>query len=211
MKKILFAMAILASVSVHAQTTDSTNLKSRHFAKKANVAQQLNLTEAQKSQWNVARKTYESSAKAIWNDASLSKEQKSAQMQAARAQYKNAQLVLLNPAQKQQLARFTADTKKHAGNKAHFGKEKGMKLAKSLQLTADQKSQAKSLRAGLVKQVQTIKSDSSLTSAQKKSQIKAAYQNSMSSFKSILTADQSAKLDSLQTARVKHFHGKKNN
>jgi len=86
----------------------------------------------------------------------------------------------------------TATTVKHKGD-GHILKELG--------LTKDQIKSIKAIRATTKAQVESIKNDTTLSEADKKSKIKAAHKESRSQIEAILTPDQIAKLKQLREAR----------
>jgi Spy/CpxP family protein refolding chaperone len=68
------------------------------------------------------------------------------------------------------------------------------KVAKKLDLTADQKAQLKAKRASVVAAVKAIRHDASLTPEQKKAKARETLQAARADVRNVLTADQQAKL-----------------
>ena len=82
----------------------------------------------------------------------------------------------------------------------HFKKEK---MKDQLNLTADQKSQMKTLHQDMKQQREAIMNDQSLTSDQKKEKMKDLRKSQSEKMNTILTPDQQAKMKELRKQRMK--------
>lgn len=83
----------------------------------------------------------------------------------------------------------------------HFRKGK---MADQLNLTADQKSQVKTLRQDMKQQRDGIMNDQSLTADQKKQKMKDLRKAQSEKMNTILTPDQQAKMKELRKQRMKN-------
>ncbi len=88
-----------------------------------------------------------------------------------------------------------------AKNKIHQRHEK---IAKELNLSKEQQQKMKSIHQDFNTKVKNLKSNDNLTMGDFKKQIKALHQQKESQVKSILNAEQQAKLDELKTKRKHH-------
>ncbi len=86
-----------------------------------------------------------------------------------------------------------ADTEARARVEARL-----QKLATELNLTDDQKNQLKPILQDEVKQLKTVRDDSSMSADQKKAKIAEIRQNSRSQMRSVLTPEQQKKLDAMK-------------
>ncbi|HVS53142.1 MAG TPA: hypothetical protein VHD62_12370 [Opitutaceae bacterium] len=71
-------------------------------------------------------------------------------------------------------------------------------IAKKLDLSADQVSQLKAKRAGTAAALKSIRADANLTPEQKKAKARETLQAARNDLKSVLTADQQAKLQQMR-------------
>jgi Spy/CpxP family protein refolding chaperone len=120
MKRLLIVCAALllgASVSF-GQTPDSTTHKS-HNGKHHNAAyKQLNLTADQKSKLKEYSKNSKAKHEQITNDASLTREQKTAQLKQLKQDHKKEMASVLTDEQKQKMKTLRAENKKHSPHKS---------------------------------------------------------------------------------------------
>lgn len=157
------------------------------------MCNKLNLTDAQKAQIKSIREEAKAEAARI-KSSNIPESEKKAQLKSLREGTKSKIEAVLTPDQRAQFAQM----RKHHRD--------GMKrMVKALNLTPDQQAKAKVIDQNLRQEVKGIKTNSSLTDAQKKDQIKAARQKAKSDFKALLTPDQLAKFQQMQQ---RHSHKK---
>jgi Spy/CpxP family protein refolding chaperone len=87
--------------------------------------------------------------------------------------------------------------------------ERGEKFAKKLNLTPEQQTELKSMRENMRQQAQAIKSDTSLTSDQKKAKFKELRQTTHEQMMAKLTPEQQAKFKEMHKEH-RGRHGRKN-
>ncbi|RYY67343.1 MAG: hypothetical protein EOO13_14665 [Chitinophagaceae bacterium] len=213
MKKLIVFTLVLASVGFSASAQERREVKTPRTEGKMKMhdkksMQELNLTEAQKTQLKAQREAAKAQLDAIKNDASLSEQQKAEKAKAIHQDQKNKMQALLTPEQK---------AKMEEGRKAAQarGKEMGQKRKdayKDLNLTSDQSAKLKAQREASKTKVESIKANSSLTEEQKKAQIKEVMKASKADMKNILTADQMKKMQEMKKDRHggKGMKGRKN-
>ncbi|MEP7258640.1 MAG: hypothetical protein ABI687_09630 [Flavitalea sp.] len=101
-------------------------------------------------------------------------------------------------------AQDSLKTKEHHGGGGGHHKE----MYKDLDLTAEQKQDAKKLNADFKVKMDAVKNDASLSEDARKDKKKAVFQERQEAFKNLLTADQKVKFDEQQKQmkekRMKH-------
>lgn len=106
---------------------------------------------------------------------------------------------LLTPDQKQQLASMRADTKKRFdANASH----RMVNMKKNLQLTDDQSAKIHALRVETKSKIKSIREDQSLTNDQKKVQVTAAIKKQHEEMNSLLTPEQTKKMEMLRSKPI---------
>ena len=80
------------------------------------------------------------------------------------------------------------------------------KLAERLDLSAEQKEQLQAKRATAATAAKAIRSDASLTPEQKQAKLRELHQQAQSDFRSVLTPDQQAKLDTMKRRAHRAAH-----
>ena len=207
MKKI-FAIAIATfflSTGINAQVKRDVNPtqkiqkdKSHHKIKEEMA--KLDLSQEQRGKLKIVMQDAKQQRDAIKNDASLTQAQKGAKMKQLKETQKQKVSEILTPAQRVQakadLKEMKANraAKEHGdkGGKPKFGKKYQKEIA-SLDLSQAQKDQIKNYVAEGRKQSAAIKSDASLTPAQKKAKLKAIKTDTYARMQKTLTPDQRAK------------------
>lgn len=210
MKKLIAftLVAAIAGFSASAQErrevkTPRTEQKMKMHDKK--TMQELNLTETQKAELKSQREASKAQLEAIKADASLTDAQKAEKAKAIHQEQKNKMQALLTTEQK---AKLEESRKASAARGKEIG-EKKKQAYKDLNLTADQSAKLKAQREASKSKIEAIKSNSSLTEDQKKTQIKEVMQASKTDMKNILTAEQMKKMQEMK--KQKHGKGRKMN
>lgn len=214
MKKFIAIASAVVLFAGAAQAQDSTHRRMHDHAVKGGqkFSKEMGMTEAQKAQFKTMNESFRKDAKAIHDNASLSKEQKKTQLEALRKQQHEKMQSILTTEQKEKLA---AAAKNHKGKKGDFARkgdkgEKGKREMKKgghgdpaamkakLGLTDAQVAKMKANQSEFKAKADAIKADAKLSNEQKKEQFKALAEQRKKSMKSILTAEQ---LDKMKAGR----------
>ncbi|RYY48562.1 MAG: hypothetical protein EOO06_09765 [Chitinophagaceae bacterium] len=206
MKKLIAFTLILASVGFSATAQERRTVKTPRTEDKMRMhdkktMQELNLTEAQKSQLKAQRETAKAQLDAIRNDASLSETQKAEKAKAIHQEQKNKMQALLTTEQKAKME----ESRKTAQARGKEMSEKRKDAYKDLNLSNDQSLKLKANREAAKAKIAAIKANTSLTEDQKKTQVKEVMQASKADMKTILSAEQLQKMKEMKKDR----HGKK--
>jgi len=210
MKKIITgSLALLLFMgAAQAQTKDST--RQHHGAQHHMMAQDLNLTEAQKTKLKAIREEQHKEMESL-KTSSLSKEASVEKRKEIQQKYRNEFNSVLTADQKAQLEKQKTERKakgkeakkdfkgKGKGHKGGF--DKGGKMAQELNLTADQKAKMEGLHKSSRSQFESIRNDKSLTDAQKKEKMQSLRKQQHEAMKSILTPEQLKKMESFKKDR----------
>jgi Spy/CpxP family protein refolding chaperone len=182
------SQAISAKSAIASRATSTTIQNPQGVGDQAR--DDLNLTADQKAQLNSIRESERDQLRAVHNDQSLTQEQKKAKARSIREASHQQLQGILTPQQQQSL-------KSSRQGRLEHGHGPGGDDA--LNLTADQKSQIKSIHQSASDQVNAIKNDSTLTPDQKEAKIKSIHQNAMQQVSALLTPEQREKM---------HDHGR---
>jgi Spy/CpxP family protein refolding chaperone len=195
MKKILMGALSLLLITAAAQAQDTTQ-KGQHRKQQIET---LNLTTDQKARLKTLREAQQKEWTALKKDKAALTEADKKQRREMQQKYQAQMKAILTPEQQAQLAQNRAQHQKSARAK---GQHKGMKEV--LNLTEVQQTKMKALNSDFKTKRETLRKDTSLTEAQKKEGLKAIAQQHRSEVKSMLTAEQQQKLE---TMRKEHRKG----
>jgi len=145
------------------------------------MAQQLNLSDQQKSQIQGFKQAERQQAASIKDNASLTPEQKREQFQQLRKSTHQQVLGVLTPEQQQQMKAF---------REQHKGMRRGMGAMARLNLTDDQRAKIQPILQSSQQQAQAVRGDTTLTQEQKQAKLREIHQGAMSQVKSLLTPEQ---------------------
>jgi Spy/CpxP family protein refolding chaperone len=154
------------------------------------MAQQLNLTDQQKTQMQSLMQNQRLQAQAVRNDSSLTPQQKQDKLKQLRETNHQQMMAILTPEQQQKVEQFRSEHP--AMGKGRMGRGRmgpGGGLA-ALNLTSDQKSKLEPIFQSSRQQLQAVRNDSSLTPEQKQAKISEIRQNTQSQINGILTPEQ---------------------
>jgi len=163
---VAFVIGVMASPAFMATQTNAQNDKASAASP---AVQKPNLTDEQKAKIKSIFESAKQKAQSVKEDKTLTDEDKKAKIRAIYQDVKNEISGLLSPEQKQKLSvlKQKFGTKRHsavwAKNKRHPGFQK---------LTDDQKAWVKSLLEGARKDIEKVKSNSSLSDEAKQQQIR---------------------------------------
>ena len=207
MKK-LFAIAIVTfflSANINAQVKRNVDpaqkiQRDKNRSEMKNEIRKLDLTQDQKIKMKALLEDAKKQRDAIINDASLSKAQKAQKMQQLKIAEKQKVSALLTPEQRTKAKDYLEtrrDNKEGNGNNGKAGNgqlgKKYQKEIASLDLSQSQKDQLKVYIRDAQQKRDAIKSDASLTPAQKKAKLKTLKKDAYGKMEKILTPEQRAK------------------
>ena len=164
------------------------------------MAQQLNLTDQQKTQVQGFMQTMQQQTQTIRQDTSLTDQQKQDKLKQLRESTHQQMMGVLNADQQQKFKQMMSEHEGMGHGKGHgMGMGKGMGSGMgsggpggmaALNLTPDQKSKLQPIFQSSRQQAQAVRNDASLTPDQKRAKLRDIHRSSMSQFNSILTPEQ---------------------
>jgi len=159
----------------------------------------LNLTDDQKKQMKAANDDYHKQLAALQGNDKISLGDYKTQLAALHKSHREQVSSILTDDQKKMMA----DGRKRFSGRMHNANAANLdKMKQNLGLSDDQVAKIKTQREQLHTQLQSLHSDSTLLPAQKKEKVKELFAAQKEEIKSVLTADQYAKLQSLQKQRI---------
>ncbi len=203
MKKIILGLtALTLTLSAMAQEEakekkswgggDRKEMRGGDHSKMQEMMEKLNLSEDQKAKMKAINEEFKNEMDALKSQKfseDVMKEKRMAIMKSRKEKI----AAILTPEQKKQWE----DMKPGKGNKDHergdkreSREEKFEAMAKELNLTADQSAKFKVLQSSLRTKIKDIRSSTSLSEEQKKSEMKEVYKNHKKSVEEILTPEQ---------------------
>ena len=153
--------------------------------------QKMNITDAQKQEFKTIHSDYKARMEALEKNGSMTVKDYKVQKEILLKERKQKIQAVLTPQQKAQME-SAMQKPMQKNNKVH------LKL-KELGLTKEQRAQLKTQKEATKTKMQSIKNDQSLTSEQKKEQIKVLRNTNMNDLKSVLTPEQLNKLEAEKT------------
>jgi Spy/CpxP family protein refolding chaperone len=156
------------------------------------MAKELNLTADQQAKIKQIMEANHTKMQAIRNDQSLTQEQRQQQMRALHESMKTQMDAVLTPDQQQKMAQMH---EKHGGmgGPGMMGGNPGERMAKELNLTADQQTKMKAIMESTHQQMSAIEKDQSLSQQDKHAKIQQLHESTKSQISAILTPDQQQK------------------
>ena len=182
--------AIFLAAAMTAQTTPAPSdnaapaphkMHMRHGGGFERMAQQLNLSDQQKTQIQGFKQAERQQAASIKDNASLTPEQKREQFKQLRQSTHQQVLGVLTPEQQQQMKAF---------REQHKGMRRGMGAMSRLNLTDDQRAKIQPILQSSQQQAQEVRGDTTLTQEQKQVKLREIHHGAMSQVKSLLTPEQ---------------------
>lgn len=161
----------------------------------ARMAQQLNLSEEQKSTVQTYLEDGRSQFQALRNDTSLSREQKAQRMREIRQQTRDKIRSILTVEQRQKVEELQKQAEERQNDRREFAANQ---LAKRLNLTEAQKSQVQSYWQEQRTQLQALRNDSTLSREQRFEKMRAIQRQTQDKIRATLTPEQQAKHDQLR-------------
>lgn len=205
MKKLIAFTLVLASVGFTASAQERREVKAPRTEDKMRMhnrktMQDLDLTEAQKSEMKAQREAAKAQLQAIKADGSLTDAQKAEKAKTIHQEQKNKMQALLTAEQKAKLK----ESRKVAKERGKEMGEKKKQAYKDLNLSSEQSAKLKAQREASKAKMEAIRNNSSLTEEQKKAQMKELKKASHADMKNILTTEQMQKMQQMKKER----HGK---
>ncbi len=158
------------------------------------MAQELNLTDQQKTQMQSIMQTQRQQAQTIRQDSSLSPELKKDKLKQLRESTHQQMMALLTPEQQQKMKDLRAQhqgMRRGAAGRGPFAR---------LNLTDEQKTKIQPLMQTQHQQVQAVRQDTSLTPEQKQAKIREIHQSTRTQIEAVLSPEQ---LQQLQQWRMR--------
>jgi Spy/CpxP family protein refolding chaperone len=152
----------------------------------------LNLSAEQKAQLKSIHQSERDQLLALRNDQTLTEDQKRAKAQTIRQASRQQLLGILTPQQQQALNNNRKNNRLERGERGEG--RRGPEGNDSLNLTADQKTQLKSIHESTKSQVDAVRNDSNLTAEQKEAKLRSIHQNTLQQVSGILTPEQREKM-----------------
>lgn len=207
---IALLLTLFLAAGMSAQTADQSAppavARGPHAGKRGvdRMAQQLNLTDQQKTQMQSLFQAQRQQAQSIRQDTSLTAQQKQDKLKQLRESTHQQMQGVLTPEQQQKFQQLRSEHegmgKDHMG-RGGMGPGGGMGAMARLNLTPDQKSKIQPIMQSSRQQVQAVRADSSLTPEQKQAKVREIHQNAMSQAKAVLTPEQQQQLQEMRKGR----------
>ncbi|MBI2820390.1 MAG: hypothetical protein HYX73_10455 [Acidobacteria bacterium] len=163
------------------------------------LAEQLDLTDAQKTQIQGVLENARSQLQTLRNDTTLTREQKMDQAQQITQQTRDQIHSVLTPDQQAKADELRQQAEERFGAQREKMEEQLLtRLTKQLDLTDSQKSTIQLYLQDQKTQLQALKDNTALTASQKFEQMQSIRQQTQEKIKSVLTAEQQTQLDQLR-------------
>jgi protein CpxP len=153
------------------------------------MAQQLNLTDQQKTQIQGFTQAGRQQAQSIKQDTTLTPEQKRDKFRQLRASTHQQILGALTPEQQEQMKQLRSQYAGMGRGKG-AGVGRGMGPLAHLNLTDDQRAKIEPILQSSRQQAQAVRNDTTLTPEQKHAKIRDIHQGAMAQMNSLLTPEQ---------------------
>jgi protein CpxP len=199
---VLAAVLILAGSQAKSAYSQTSAVAPTPQSESTQQPDRINLTAEQKAQFKTIHQSIREQLMALRSDQTLSPEQRKAKARSIREGAHQQILGMLTP-QQQELVKNNRRERGERGMGRGFAHDGGDRAA--LGLTADQRSQLKSIHQSTREQVNGIRNDSTLTSEQKAEKIRSLHQGVRQQVSGILTPEQREKLK--EGHRNRHHHG----
>ena len=216
MKKILLSIIAIAIItfSVDAQTKRNNAEKQNRTEKNGNAKMghgkhhqkmnhhkmddKLNLTEAQRQQMKSINMDFKNRMQELKKNDNMTVKDFNTKKEALMQERKQKTQALLTPEQKNQMKHF----KNEKSDKREIESAKRMeKMQTNLGLSNDQVAKMKAQKEIYKSRTVAIKNNQSISTEQKKEQLKALREERKNSFKSFLTPEQLQKLEAMKNKR----------
>jgi Spy/CpxP family protein refolding chaperone len=195
MKRLLIAVLALGIVATTSAQHKRERKQGHH---RQQMAQQLNLSEAQRTQAKALAAQYKTRMQELNKNEGITVKEYRDKKEALRKEQKAGMQALLTPEQRAQVAKAKADRKaQHEAKMARRMKQ----MQERLQLSEAQVAQMQAARQGLKSRLEAIKSNQSLSRQQRKEQLMALKKERKAQFDNMLTPEQKEKMKALRQKR----------
>jgi periplasmic protein CpxP/Spy len=200
MKKIIaltLAFAIAGFSLSAQQTRESKSQKKAHGMQhgKKDMVKDLNLTDAQKAQLQADREANKAKMEALKKQDNLTVKEMRERKAALLQEQKASRDAILTAEQKAVLAAEKADM---AGKRKNMDGQRGEYMKEKMGLSNDQAAQLKAHNEATHAQIKAIQENQTLSTEQKKAQIKTVKETANTQRKSILTTEQIKRMDEMK-------------
>lgn len=169
------------------------------------MAQQLNLTEEQKSRVQSYLEDQRSQMQVLRNDTTLTRDQRAERMREITQQTRDKIQSILTVEQKQK----AEDLRKQARDRMQErAGQQFDRMARLLDLTPEQKTQMQSVLDSQRTQLQALRDNAALTPEQRRQQAQAIRQQTSNNIRSLLNPTQQQKLQDLRESARERFRGR---
>ncbi|MBI3896478.1 MAG: hypothetical protein HY313_11170 [Acidobacteria bacterium] len=168
------------------------------------MAQQLNLTEEQKSRVQSYLEDQRSQMQVLRNDTTLTREQKAERMREITQQTQDKMESILTVEQKQKAEDLRQQARNQVQERAG---EQFDRMGRLLDLTPEQKTQMQSYLDSQRTQLQALRDNSSLTPEQRRQQAQEIQRQTSDQIRALLNPTQQQKLQDLREGGRERFRG----
>lgn len=201
----LFLAAAMAAQTAPAPSDNTAaaphKTTSRHHGGFERMAQQLNLTDQQKTQIQGFTQAGQQQAMSIKQDTSLTPEQKRDKFRELRASTHQQVLGVLTPEQQAQMKQLRSQHEGMGRGKG-AGMGHGMGPMAKLNLTDEQRAKIQPILQSSRQQAHAVRNDTTLTPEQKQAKMREIHQGVSTQMNSLLTPDQQQ-----QWQQMRQHHG----
>ena len=206
MKKIIACLMIAGTFILGATAQQQNKMNGhKHHHGSWMAMKELNLTTEQKQSLQTNREEYKSQLSALNKNENISVKDARDQRFALRKANHEKMMAILTPAQKYKLEQLKTERKTKQTAMAATRMDK---MKAKLNLTDDQVAKIKASREAVQQQMKTIRDNDKLSRTEMKTQMLAVKEQNKNNIKSILTADQAAKMEQWKQERINKKDGK---
>jgi Spy/CpxP family protein refolding chaperone len=205
MKTLLTAIIAIAALSFSATAQEQKPMGKPNGAhhqgmkQRGMLMQQLNLTEAQKTQMKAINMDFKTKMEELKKQDNITVKEFNARKEALQAERKNKTMALLTDEQKGKMEAL----KKEKQDKMKMMQAKHIeRMQSNLNLSNDQVTKLKAKNDELDQKMNALKSNTSLPLDQKRAQMQQIRQERKAFMESILTDDQKKKMEEMKSKRM---------
>ena len=175
------------------------------------LAQQLNLTEEQKTQVQSFREQQRTQMQALRNETSLTREQRRQRMQEIQQATRDNIRSILSAEQQMKADELRQQMQQRMEERREVFADRALKgMSRRLDLSESQQSTIQSYLAAQKTQIQALRDNTALTQEQRREQIQTLRQQTRENIRATLTPDQQQKLDDLRQRAGQRFQNRPN-
>ncbi len=207
MKKLLFSLLALVTLSIAANAQEKREMPGKHQfkQKKAAIAHQLNFTQDQKKQAKLYKENYRKQLQELNKNESITVKEFRDKKYALAKEQKAKMQSLLSHEQKSKLEQLKTEHKARA--EKHFAMKMD-KMKTNLGLTDAQAATLKSQRENMMAKLKVIKEDNSMDRVAKKEKLMALKTQMKEDRKKVFTPEQLKKMEDMKKAKMEKKEAK---